>query len=111
MTGYQRIMTALQLKQPDRVPIWELIIDPPVIKALYGDISYADFVEKEGLDGITAGEDQKIEEIDSVTFKDEWGIVWKKEPSGLSYPLEGPIKSEKDLDHITGHQIRMLPGD
>jgi len=98
MTGYERMMMALQLKQPDRVPIWELIIDPPVIKALYGDISYADFVEKENLDGITVVEDQKIEEINSTTFKDEWGIIWKKEPSGLTYPSGGPIKSEKDLD-------------
>jgi len=99
MTGYERMMAALQLKEPDRVPIWELIIDPPVIRALYGDMSYPDFVEKENLDGITVPEDQKIEKLNSTTFRDEWGIIWKKEPSGLDYPLEGPIKSEKDLDN------------
>jgi len=59
MTGYERMMAALMRKEPDRVPVWELIVDPPVIKALYGDISYADFVEKEDLDGITCPEDQK----------------------------------------------------
>ena len=98
MTGYERMMLALMRKEPDRVPIWELIVDPPVIKALYGDISYADFVEKEDLDGITCPEDQKRKDLGGNVYSDEWGIIWKIEPSGLSYPLEGPIKSERDLD-------------
>ena len=98
MTGYERMMTALMRKESDRLPIWELIIDPPVIKALYGDISYADFVEKEDLDGITCLEDQKKRDLGGSIYRDEWGIIWKIEPSGLSYPFEGPIKSEKDLD-------------
>lgn len=98
MTGYERMMAALMRKEPDRVPIWELIVDPPVIKALYGDISYADFVEKEDLDGITCPEDQKRKNLGSNVYRDEWGITWKIEPSGLSYPVEGPIKSERDLD-------------
>jgi len=68
MTGCERMMLALERKEPDRVPVWELIINQPVISSLYGDISYADFVEREDLDG------------------------------GLSYPLDGPIKSQKDLD-------------
>ena len=98
MTGYERLMLALMRKEPDRVPIWELIVDQPVIKALYGDISYADFVEKEDLDGITCPEDQKRDQLGSNVYRDEWGIIWKIEPSGLSYPVEGPIKSERDLD-------------
>lgn len=98
MNGYERMMAALRLEQPDRVPVWELIINSPVIRALHGDISYADFVEKEDLDGITVLEDQKTQMISSDTFRDEWGIVWRKEPSGLDYPIDGPIKSEKDLD-------------
>lgn len=99
MNGYERIMTALKLKEPDRVPIWELIINAPIIKALYGDISYEDFVEKEGLDGITVFENQRIIERYSQTkFKDEWGINWTIEPNGISYPSGGPIKTEADLD-------------
>ncbi len=102
MNGYKRIMTALKLKEPDRVPVWELIINAPVIKALYGDISYEDFVEKEGLDGITVFENQRIIERYSQTrFKDEWGINWTIEPNGISYPSGGPIKTPADLDKYT----------
>jgi len=98
MTGYKRMMLALQRRDPDRVPVWELIVNQPVISSLYGDISYAEFVEREDLDGITCVEDQKTKNLGNNTYKDEWGIIWKIEPSGLSYPFDGPIKSRKDLD-------------
>jgi hypothetical protein len=83
MTGYERMMLALERRQPDRVPGWELIVDPPVINALYGDICYADFVEREDLDGITCGEDQKRKDLGSDVYGDEWGIIWKIEPREL----------------------------
>jgi len=102
MNGYERMMTALRLEEPDRVPIWELIVNEPVIKALYGDISYADFVEKEDLDGITIFEDFRVQKwFDDNTYSDEWGIIWKVEKSGIPYPVGHPIKTEADLDKYT----------
>ncbi|HID94797.1 MAG TPA: hypothetical protein EYP53_01895 [Candidatus Latescibacteria bacterium] len=97
MTGLERMMTALRREEPDRVPIWELIIDQPVIQGLYGDISYEDFVEKEELDGLTIFEDQRLEWIDGETYRDEWGIIWRVEPNGIAYPSAGPIADEGDL--------------
>jgi len=102
VNGYERMMTALRREEPDRVPVWELIVNEPVIKALYGDISYEDFVEKDDLDGITIFEDQRITERFSDTqYKDEWGILWTIEPNGIGYPSGGPIKTEADLDKYT----------
>jgi hypothetical protein len=98
MAGYQRMMTALRRGQPDRVPIWELIVDRPVIEALYGDISYHEFVEREGLDGVTVFEDQRIEELGNSLSRDEWGIVWRVDTPGIPYRIAGPIKSQADLD-------------
>ena len=57
MNSLERVMTALRREQPDRVPVWELIVNQPVIDALYGDITYHDFVARE-LDGVTLVEDQ-----------------------------------------------------
>jgi len=93
------MLTALRREEPDRVPVWELIVDRPVIKALYGDIPYEDFVEREDLDGITVVEDQRLEWLDGRTYRDEWGILWKIEPNGIAYPSGGPISDEKDLGH------------
>ncbi len=102
MNGYERMMTALRREEPDRVPVWELIVNEPVIKALYGDISYEDFVEKDDLDGITIFEDQRVTERFSDTqYKDEWGILWTIEPNGIPYPSGGPIRTEADLDRYT----------
>lgn len=98
MNGYERIMTALKRQEPDTVPVWELIVNRPVIEALYGNISYEDFVEKEGLDGITIFEDQKLTRLNDTQIKDEWGILWTIEPNGIPYPSGGPIKTESDLE-------------
>ena len=76
MNGYERIMAALRLEQPDRVPIFELLINEPVIHALYSDLStdsefqrgtqggyhiQADFIEREDIDAITIFEDGRVE--------------------------------------------------
>ena len=114
MTGTERFLTALARKQPDRVPLWELIVNEPVIKALYGDIPYLDFAEKEDLDGVTIFEDNRMEEIGAETFRDEWGVVWKIEPNGIPYPSGGPIRDEGDLDGYSppdpdaGHRLVSL---
>lgn len=103
MTGYERMMTALSRREPDMVPVWELIINRPVIEALFGDISYFDFVERMDLDGVTVFEDNlAVKWFDSQTYQDEWGIIWRIEPeTGIPYRIDGPIKSEKDLDNYT----------
>lgn len=103
MTGYERMMTALRREEPDVVPVWELIVNQPVIKALFGDISYMDFVERMDLDGVTIFEDGRIvKRFDTKTYQDEWGIVWRVEDkTGIPYRIDGPIKSERDLDGYT----------
>jgi len=99
MNGYERMMAALRREQPDRVPIWELIINRPVIQALAGDITYHDFVEREDLDGVTIFEDNRIvERFDETTYRDEWGIIWRVDAPGIPYRVDGPIKTEADLD-------------
>ena len=47
MTGYERMMTAIHHRGvPDKVPIWELIINRPVIKALCPDLLSAEKVAR-----------------------------------------------------------------
>jgi len=103
MHGYERFMAALRREQPDRVPIWELIVNRPVIEGLYGaGLDYHDFVEREDHDGLTIFEDQRIvERLDSSTYRDEWGITWRVEDVDVPYPLAGPIETIRDLDQYT----------
>ncbi len=99
MNGYERMMTALRREQPDRVPIWELIVNEPVIRALHGDIPYFDFIEAEDLDGVTIFEDTRVRtRLDGRTYVDEWGITWRVDEPGIPYAVGHPIQTEADLD-------------
>lgn len=98
MNGYERMMAALRREEPDTVPVWELLINDPVIQKLLPNASYIDFVEWMDLDGATSGEDQKLESIGDGRFKDEWGIVWRISEHGITYPWGGPIRSGEDLE-------------
>jgi len=114
MTGYERMMAALRREEPDRVPIFELIINEPVIKALYPDLSLetkvqrgsqgiyqiqADFIEREDIDAIVIFEDARPKEWpDEEHYVDEWDITWQIPPSGIPYVVVHPIQKEADLD-------------
>ncbi len=114
MNGYERIMTALERDEPDQVPVWELIINEPVIKALRGPMAYQDFCEVEDLDGVTIFEDHKLREVAPHRVVDEWGTLWGIEKPEIPYPIEGPIKSEEDLrdyappEPNTDYRVRTL---
>ncbi len=132
MNGYERMMAAARREAPDRVPVWELIINRPVIEALAPDLLsperasryergsqgglqlQADFIDREDLDGITVFEDGEVEWIDDETFRDEWGITWRVPPTGIPYHVGHPIKSESDLDDYRGpdpdapHRLKSL---
>jgi len=93
MTGLERCMTALRRGQPDRVPVWELIVNQPVIDGLYPEgISYHDFVERE-LDGVTVVENQRFEDLGGGHYRDEWGIVWQRDAYGIGYAVGHPLES------------------
>ena len=98
MTGRERFLAALRREQPDRVPIWELIINEPTLSALFGNIGYFELAERLGLDAITVFENQRTEDLGGGRVRDEWGIVWGIEECGVAYPLGHPIKSPSDLD-------------
>jgi len=103
MTGRERILTALRREQPDRVPIWELIVNEPTHSALAGPGATAlDFVEHMDLDAITIFENQRLERSPAGDqVRDEWGITWGISEAGIPYPLAGPIAGPADLDAYT----------
>jgi uroporphyrinogen decarboxylase len=125
MNGFERFMTALRRKQPDRVPTFELIINAPVIEALHPDLSItkevksgtsditgaskegfrslADFIEREDIDAVLVFEEFRPKKwFDREHYIDEWNITWKAASQGLHpYIVDHPIKEEKDLDSFT----------
>lgn len=98
MNGRERMIAALRRNEPDRIPVWELLIDRPVIEGLHGEISYEQFIEIESLDGITVFTNSKKHWLNGDVYKNDWGMIWRVGKDGIPYLLEGPVKSQRDLD-------------
>jgi len=102
MNGLERVMTALKLQEPDRVPHFERIANR-VREAILPGASEEDIVEHLDLDGVrfidrthswsyeTADESKKIR-------RDQWGGLVRYSSEDNPIPMEPAIKSEKDLD-------------
>lgn len=106
MNSYERAVATLKGEIPDRVPTFELMIDPAVMQAITGSDDYADFCEYVGLDIVVTGTPSKLyaeKVIDpaSRTIINEWGIVRRYSEQVVSIPLEGPIKEPADIENYT----------
>lgn len=117
MTSYERVKAALELKEPDRVPIVEFVIDPKVAKAACpGAENQTDFEEAMDLDGVCCGAQfNKVYENSDGMYTDEWGVTYKSGSEVVSHPIKGPIQNMDDLkkyippDPGVPHRLGKLP--
>ncbi|HEA70045.1 MAG TPA: hypothetical protein ENI07_25020 [Desulfobacterales bacterium] len=100
MNSYDRIFAALNLEEPDRVPVFECSMAPNIIDALVPGGTIEDVAEKYDLDTIYHREAYQYEPVDEKQgyFRDEWGIVVKLEADTMPTPVKHPIKNEADLE-------------
>ncbi len=102
MTGRERAEAALKRGTPDRVPVFELLIDPGVIRGICPECSYVEFAEQYVLDIVLTGTpsaNYRMEPIDekSRTYRDEWGVARQFSEQMVPFPMGGPIKTPEDL--------------
>ena len=121
MNSKERVLTALNMGQPDRVPIVELYINESSIVNLakllvpetveveagrdkFGSESfeildlYCLVVEELGLDATCSNFSIGIETISDDRCKDKLGTVYYLSGHGEPVPIEGPIKTKSDLE-------------
>lgn len=103
MNSRERSIAVLEGKIPDRVPLFELLIDKSVVKKIKQSEDYADLAE-DTLDLVLTNtpsllyKKKFIDEAEGL-FINEWGTIRKESGQSVSMPLEGPIKSREDLDN------------
>jgi len=87
MTSYERIITALERREPDRLPTFEWRISQSIIDAFCPGGTELDFAEKMNHDAVCCSPSfEKLEIIDEDTFIDEFKI--KRHLTGLDrYPV------------------------
>jgi uroporphyrinogen decarboxylase len=98
MNGFERVMAAMRLEVPDRVPIVEFVVDPKVCRAICPEArDFGELAEFLDLDSVGCGAvfDHIRETGDG--WVDEWSVRYVRSPQVVSHPVEGPIRSMDDL--------------
>ncbi len=124
MTGKERILTALGVRQPDRVPLYiHGINEAPIIgigrHLTDGLPDVKQFHEMDGgeklklldtlfliheafeVDGFTSFEIGHEIEVDAKHVRDDWGIVYARSHHGLPVAKGHPVRTAADLDAFT----------
>lgn len=103
MSHCERVFAALERREPDRVPIFELVISDKVMHGIFPGCSYYEFVERIGLDVVGLNRSSwrcdNVEYVDRERglFRDQWGVIRAFGPESSPYPVEPPIKRPEDL--------------
>jgi len=102
LSGRERILTALQRREPDVVPHMELWLNPIVAEKIIPGGSIEDLTESLDIDGIAyyTVSMEKYEVLDQSKgiIRDKWGVIKRDTGQTTPHPIEAPIKSEKDLE-------------
>jgi len=129
MNGRERILTSLEVREPDRVPLYihgineESIIsigrhvtnglpDPKQFHAMTEPerlkLVEALFLihEEFGVDGFTSFEINQLDDLDATHAVDDWDVVYKRSPHGLPVVFGNPIEDATALDHYAPPQPR-----
>jgi uroporphyrinogen decarboxylase len=87
MTSRERVIAALERREPDRLPTFEWRISRPIIEAFAPGGDEGDFVEAAGHDAVCCSPSyRRVETIDADTFVDEFGV--KRHLTGADkYPV------------------------
>jgi len=99
VNSYQRVMTAMERREPDRVPIVEWAISRKVIKAMCPAAKdQTDIEAMLDLDGVsTVAQYDKVFENADGSYVDEWGVTYRPTPEEIDHPIRGPIRTIDDL--------------
>lgn len=101
LTSEERLLRTLQGKDVDRVPTFEWMIDSKVIQALTPGLDTEEFIYKMGLDAVCVDCDYEKERIEGDLIRDEWGMIKRDSGQIHSMPVDGPIRTMKDLENYT----------
>ncbi|MBN1637064.1 MAG: hypothetical protein JW920_11145 [Deltaproteobacteria bacterium] len=129
MNGRDRVLRALSLGIPDRVPHLELAYNESsvinIARHFTDDVPQADYIQRMDLeskiklfeavllvieeldvDGITLRVFPETRKIDEEHVIDDWGVTFQFSPYGEALVVSGPIKDKADLRNYKPPKIR-----
>jgi len=129
MNGKERILTALEVREPDRVPLYIHGINEESIIGIgrrvtdglpdpkqFHDMTEAERVklldalflihEEFGVDGFTSFEINQLQDLDLNHAEDDWHVVYERSPHGLPVVCGHPVEDASALDRYTPPEPR-----
>lgn len=98
MNCYERVITAMKLDQPDRVPIVEYVVHPKVRQAICPTAEdNADLFEFLDMDMVGCPAIFQRVRGDEREFVDEWGVRYRRNQELVPHPVEGPLRTMEDV--------------
>ena len=105
MNSFERVMAVLDGQVPDRVPIFEFMIDPAVIAGILPGGTYPELVEALDIDVVvtpTASRMYTLEQAGEKNghpiYQTEWGEKRMYTGDMVTIPIEHPIQSHADWE-------------
>jgi uroporphyrinogen decarboxylase len=106
MKPIERVLTTVRRGEPDRVPIFELMIDPHIIQKILPGGSYPDLVEALDIDCVVSptpssmyGKEMLGDKDGFPIYKTEWGETRGTTAELVSIPVDHPLKSHQDWEN------------
>ena len=101
MNSYERVERVLNGDIPDRVPTFELMIDPKVIRGIVGSGNYMDLCDELDIDIAMSQTPSKMYREELVDeqkkiIRNEWGILRQYNDEIVPHPLHVPIETLED---------------
>jgi uroporphyrinogen decarboxylase len=101
MTSEERVLRALQRKEPDRVPHFEWLVDRRVREALCpGNTGNIDFAVQMGHDAVIVDPIFKKERVSENRWLSEWGYISQDTEEEHGIEVESPIKTFADFERF-----------
>lgn len=102
MNSSERVQAALTGRQPDRVPLVEMLVDPRVAQALVPEApDMAAAMDLLDLDCVPCSVAFPPVAWQGEEYQDEWGVTYKPSEQTLAHPLRPALTSPDDLRHWT----------
>jgi uroporphyrinogen decarboxylase len=98
MTSDERMIRVLERKIPDRVPVFEWMIDKKVVEAICPGGTTQDLAYKIGLDGFNVECNYETKMVNETDFEDEWGMIKRNTGESHPFPVDGPIRTMEDVE-------------
>jgi hypothetical protein len=116
MTPREREMAALRREEPDRVPIFEFMIDPKVIDGILPGGTYEDLVEAVDIDCVVTHTPSRMYSLELVrhdastpVYRTEWGELRAETTEMVTIPVAFPRLTRTPLRMLRAASVDKCP--